>query len=152
MFEGFPVVPPEWLAELSQLVVLTLTDFRRGVADDEFAMLVVECRPPDGYISLSMLMTAEAQLDPSVATPMRISAWRHESLERKSGMWRLAAGVERVMQETYHCAAEPDRPAIATAFICGCAEAVASPAVTEELARFRRSPGFSVVHRDAPAS
>lgn len=141
---GFIGVPEDWKHELAEIVAMTLADFRRRVDRDEFAMLVVECRPADGWIALSMLLTAEATLDPSIADPARTKSWKYEGIERRYGMWRLAAGVERMMQEPYHCAAEPDRPLIAAAFREACFDAVRSPRVETELAGFQRTLGFDV--------
>lgn len=140
---GFAGVSSEWEHELAEIVAMTLADFRKRVADDEFAMFAVECRPADGWISLSMLLAAEAMIDPAVADASRTKAWKHEGIERRYGMWRLAAGVERMMQEPYHCADEADQPAIAAAFIRACEEAVRSDRAQGELTRFRRTAGFS---------
>ena len=141
---GFTDVPEEWKHELAEIAVLTLADFRRHVGGDEFAMLAVECRPSDGWIALSMLLTSEAMLDPSIADPAGTRSWKHEGIERRYGMWRLAAGVERMMQEPYHCAAEVDQPALAAAFRQACFDAIRSVRVEAELARFARTAGFAV--------
>ncbi|WP_206290812.1 hypothetical protein [Humisphaera borealis] len=140
----FAGVSPDWIHELSEIAAMTLADFRRHVGDQAFAMLAVDCRPADGFISLSMLLSAESAIDPSLADPARTSAWKHEGLERKTGMWRLAAGVERVMQETYHCAEEADRPAIAEAFVGACLKAIHTERVAAEVECFLLAESFRI--------
>lgn len=136
-------VSPQWISELAEITAMTLADFRREM-NSEIASFAVECHPSDGIISLALLTAAEAIADTKWLDPGMMQSWRHYGFERKTGMWRLAAGVERVMQESYHCAPDASREAVGKAYVRACADAMQSPRVGMELKLFQRSADFGV--------
>ena len=141
------VVPNDWVLRLASAIAAALREFAPRIVEDAVVMIAVDCHPWHGRLGLAALTESEVAADQLLADPTEMAAWRHYDFTRNLEVWKQVPELGAVMRIAYE---EGDRPVVAEAFLCACAEAVLESQVRESLSAIPRAVSFrvSVRHPD----